>query len=360
MYVASHEETMLADGAAAFLRERAPVAALRALRDARDTTGFDRALWREMAGLGWAGMLVSADHGGMEFGHAGAGLVAEQMGRNLTASPFLSTAVMAAGALSAAPDAVQARWLPAIAAGEAVIAVAVDEGQRHRPDSLAIKVEHARLAGTKTAVIDGHVADAFVVAAPGLLLLAGRDAPGVTIERLDMVDSRNLAHVTFAQTPATVIAEGRTAETTLARLLDAGRAALAAELLGIAGEAFARTLDYLKQRRQFGRPIGSFQALQHRAAQVHCTIELARSLVLAAARALDDDAGDAGLLVAAAKAKAGEAAILATDEAVQMHGGIGMTDQLDIGLFLKRARVAAMLLGDGDFLADRVATLRGL
>jgi alkylation response protein AidB-like acyl-CoA dehydrogenase len=169
-----------------------------------------------------------------------------------------------------------------------------------------------------------------------------------------MVDSRNLARVTFTGTPATAIAEGRTAEATLARLLDAGRSALAAELLGIAGEAFARTLDYLRQRRQFGRPIGSFQALQHRAAQAHCTIELARSLVRAAARALDDDAEDAGLLVAAAKAKAGDAAILATDEAVQMHGGI------DIGLFLKRARVAAMLLGDGDFLAERVAHLRGL
>jgi len=360
MYVPSHEETMLADGAAAFLRDRAPVAALRALRDGHDATGFDRALWRDMAELGWAGMLISADHGGMEFGHAGAGMVAERMGRNLTASPFLSTAVMAAGGLSAAPEAVQARWLPAIAAGDAVVAVAIDEGCHHRPDALAIKVDGGRLTGTKTAVIDGHVADAFVVAGPGLLLLVERTAPGVTVERLDMVDSRNLARITFADTPATVIAEGRTAETTLARVLDAGRAALAAELLGLADEAFARTLDYLKQRRQFGRPIGSFQALQHRAAQLHCQIELARSLVLAAGRALDDDAADAGLLVAAAKAKAGDAAILATDEAVQMHGGIGMTDQLDIGLFLKRARVAAMLLGDGDFLADRVAALRGL
>jgi alkylation response protein AidB-like acyl-CoA dehydrogenase len=377
MLVLNDDQTMLQDAAKGFVQEKAPVAALRRLRDEKVADGFDRDLWRQMAEMGWTGVLVPEDQGGLGFGFVGAGVICEEMGRTLTASPFLSTAMMAATALSrAGTPAQKQRWLPAIVAGEAIIATAVDEGRRHDPAGTAMKAERSgngfRLSGRKTYVVDGHAADAILVAArtggaagekDGIsLFLVDPKAGGLASELLSTLDSRGAAELTFEGVQVTaddVVGEVDGGLGLLEVVLGAGRAGLAAELSGNAQESFVRTVDYLKERKQFGRTIGAFQALQHRAAHLFCEVELAKSAVLSALQALDADPEQASLAVSVAKSKASSVARLASQEAVQMHGGIGMTDAIDIGLFMKRMQVASSLYGDADFHADRVALARG-
>ena len=371
------EQQILKDGAHGFFKERSPVKALRALRDARAPLGYDPAVWAEMAALGWAGILIPEDLGGAGFGYKGFGQVMEEAGRTLAASPLASTALIAAPLLLATADAARKEaLLPAIASGELVIALALDEAPRHAPERIATRaVRNAEgyvLNGCKTFVIDGHVAQSFIVVArtagdtqdaAGLsLFLVDAKTPGVTVTRTHMVDSRNAAQVSFSDValPADALlgAEGA-AHAPLTRVLDGARACLAAEMLGGAQEAFERTVAYLKMRKQFGVVIGSFQALKHRAAHMFCELELTRSAVLGALDALDRDDAEAPLLASLAKAKASDTFELVSAEAVQMHGGIGMTDAEEIGLFLKRARVAQQWLGDASFHRDRYATLRG-
>ncbi len=390
-FVLTEEQQLFSDSARRFLQARAPVAALRKLRDAHDPDGFDRGLWSELAGMGWPGLLIPEEHGGVGFGHAGAGLIAEETGRTLTASPLLSTAVLGVAALvQGASERRRAELLPAIAAGELLMALAVDERPRHAPHEIATRALATatgfRLTGQKTFVLDGHVAEWLIVAARVVaggradgghadgrhadgghadtigLFLVNRRAPGLSIERTVLVDSRLAADLRLHDVEVSradlLDAAGAGGEL-LDSILDAGRAVLAAELVGIASESLDRTLDYLRQREQFGRKVGEFQALQHRAAHLYCEIELARSATNAALRALDARGTDTALLVSVAKAKAGDAARLATNEALQMHGGIGMTDEFEIGFFMKRARVAAETFGDSGFHGDRLARLYG-
>jgi alkylation response protein AidB-like acyl-CoA dehydrogenase len=377
MLVLNDDQVMLQDAARGFVSERAPVAALRAIRDGKIADGFDRGLWREMAEMGWTGVLVPEDQGGLGFGFVGAGVICEEMGRTLTASPFLSTAMMAATAISRAGSPAQKqRWLPAIVSGDAVIATAIDEGRRHDPAGTAMRAERHgngfRLTGTKTYVVNGQAADAMIVAArtagaagesDGVsLFLVDARARGLSSERLSTLDSRGAAELTFDGVQVTaddVLGEVDDGFGLIEIVLGAGRAGLAAELSGNAQESFARTMAYLRERKQFGRTIGAFQALQHRAAHLYCEVEIAKSAVLSALQALDADPAGAGLAVSVAKSKASSVARLAAQEAVQMHGGIGMTDAIDIGLFMKRMQVAATLYGDADFHADRVALARG-
>lgn len=371
MIALDEDRIMLRDSAREFLTDKSPVSELRRLRDTKDKDGFSRDLWRGMKDMGWTGILVDEDHGGSDFGHVGMALVCEEMGRTLTASPFLSTAVMAATALRRGGSTEQRKkWLPAISDAKAIIALAVDEGRKHSPEKTALKAELAgnafKLNGEKSFVIDGHVADAIIVAArtegePGdkngiSLFLVDAKAPGISIERVISVDSRNNARIKFDNVNA-VDALGETGKgfALLENALNAGRAGVAAELLGVAGESFDRTVAYLKERKQFGKPIGAFQALQHRAAHLFGEIELLRSLVLAACVTLDKSPDAAGSAVSAAKYKACEVGKLAVSEAVQMFGGMGMTDEVDIGLFMKRSRVTQELLGDAYFHADRYA-----
>ena len=375
--VLTEEQQFLKDSARDLLADKAPVKALRKLRDERDAAGFSRPLWKEMAELGWAGMLVGEEHGGSDFGFVGAGVVAEEMGRTLTASPFLSTSILAATALRKfGAKAQQDAHLPKIAAGDLVMALAVDEKAKHGPAGTAMKAEKAgngfRLNGVKTFVADGHVADKLIVAArtagaPGeeaglTLFLVDAKAKGVSAERTIMVDSRNAARLAFENVEATgedVIGTVDDGISALEGVLSAGRAGLAAELSGAAQAAFEMTNDYLRQRRQFGKPIGSFQALQHRAAHLYSEIELMKSVVLKALQDLDGAFGMASVTASLAKAKAGDVAKLASQEAIQMHGGIGMTDEYDVGLYMKRIRVAQEMFGDYAFHADRIARMRG-
>ncbi len=368
----TEDETMLRDAARGFLDHAAPVSAFRRMRDAGQT--FDPGLWREMAQMGWAGILVPEDQGGADMGHRAAGILAEEMGRLLAASPFLSTAVIAAAALRAAGS----DRLGEVAEGRAIYALAVDEGAKHGPEGTALEAARAgngyRLTGRKRFVADGGAAGRVLVlartaGAPGeaeglTLFDIEADRAGLTRASCDTVDGRDFATLDFdglEATGADVVGELDAGLAIAAQGLRAGQAALAAELTGLAGGAFAMTAGYLKERRQFDRTIGSFQALQHRAAQLWSEIEVTRGAVTNAGRVLDE-AGtgpEAELAVSVAKARATETARLAVSEGVQMHGGIGMTDEHDIGFFMKRARVGAEWLGDYGYHAARVAAARG-
>jgi acyl-CoA dehydrogenase len=370
--VLNDEQRLLRDTAQSFLGVRAPVAHLRRLRDSGDAAGFSRELWTEFAQQGYSATLVPEAQGGLGLGVLEAGLISEQLGRTLVPSPFLSTAVLAAWAISQAGTAAQqARLLPRIAAAETVATLAVDEQSKHRPVAIATRAVRDgngyRIDGSKLFVLDAHVADTLIVAARSgadalTLFLVEAGAKGVELERTPMVDAHNAGRVRFN---GVVVAAGAVLGSVdggaalLEQLLDVGRVVVAAQLLGLADETFERTVQYLKERRQFDRLIGEFQALQHRAAELYCDIELTRAIVLKALQAVGADPARAGLLASQAKARACITADRAVQEGVQMHGGMGMTDAFDIGLFMKRARVLQELFGDAGFHIDRVATLRG-
>jgi alkylation response protein AidB-like acyl-CoA dehydrogenase len=372
--VLTEDQLMFRDAAKRFAAERAPVAELRKLRDDNDPVGFSRELWKEMADMGWAGVLVPEEHGGVGFGFVGAGLIATEVGRNLSVTPLLSSSVLAVTALvRGGSQAHKETLLPAIASGDVLIALATDESARHSPHHVTTRVSGKyKLSGRKLHVLDGHVADHLIVSArtsgdiearDGItLFLVNAKAAGVSITRSSMVDSHNSATVELrdvAVTDADIIGTLSRGADVLDAALDAGRAVLAAELLGVAEESFERTLVYLRERDQFGVKIGTFQALQHRAAHLFCEIELVRSVVLRTLQALDARESNAASLVCLAKAKASDVARIATNEAVQMHGGIGMTDEFDIGFFMKRARAAAETFGDQYYHTDRFAQLAG-
>lgn len=366
--VVSEEETMLADSAAGFLQGAAPVAKFRAMRDAGQT--HDAALWQDMVAQGWAGVLVPESAGGSDMGFAAANVLAHEMGKTLTMSPFLSSAVMAATALRQVSDARAMAALGRIAAGEATYALALDEGIKFAPQDTALEAKPDgngfRLNGKKQFVVDGALADRLLVLArtdQGLTLFdLAADQAGITRDASNMIDARDAARITFTDVEATgedVLGSVDDAMTVLRPALHAGQAALAAEMSGLASAAFGMTVDYLKERKQFGVEIGRFQALQHRAAHLWCEIEVTASAILNAGRMLDADPDNAELAVSLAKAKATATAQLAVIEGVQMHGGIGMTDAFDMGFFMKRARVGAEWLGDYSYHAEKVAALRG-
>ena len=378
--VLSEDQQLLKDSAKAFVDQNAPVSVLRGLRDSKDAQGYDQNLWRQMLELGWAGMAIPEAYGGFEFGYGGLGVVLEESGRTLVSSPLIATVLLGASAINElGSDAQKSEFLPQVVSGELLLALAIDEKPHHRPcriETSAVKSgEGYVLNGCKTFVLDGHIANKLVVVArtagaiddeAGLsVFLVDAAAEGVSINRSWMVDSRNSAMLSLNNVKvgadALLGAEGG-AYSSLTRVLDIGRIGVAAEMLGSMQQAFEITLDYLKQREQFGVLIGSFQGLQHRAAEMYSEIELCKSAVRAALAALDDaDKTDADIaeFASIAKAKLSEVATLVSNEAVQMHGGIGMTDEYDIGFYMKRARVAAAFLGDALFHRERYASLNG-
>jgi len=378
--VLNEDQQMLAEAAKNFCQKHTPISQLRKLRDSRDETGFERAVWKQMAELGWTGMAVKEAYGGYAFGYGGLGVVLQETGRTLTCSPLIATVLIGATALDRlASEAIKQDLLPRLVAGELLLALALDERPVHRPEHIATSAlrdgEEYVLNGEKTFVLDGHVADRLLVVArtsgeetdaDGLsVFLVDAQSPGLTITRTWMVDSRNAARVSLkdVRVPAeALLGEESAAHAPLTEVLDIARIGLAAEMLGSVEETFTRTVDYLNQRRQFGVLIGAFQGLQHRAALMYSEIELCRSAVRAALAALDDpdsDAGEIAALAALAKARLSEVFQLVSNEAIQMHGGIGMTDEFDIGFFIKRARVAEHYLGDAAWHRDRYASLNG-
>ena len=375
--VLSEEQTMLKDMAKDFFAEQVPVTNFRKLRDDEDANGYDKEVWQQIVELGFAGILIPEEQGGTGFGPMGLGIVMKEAGRTLAATPLYATAVLGAGlVLKAGSEAQRAELLPKIAGGELLMALALEERAHHNPAAITMAATKDGgdyvLNGEKTFVLDGHIADKLIVVArsggaagdtQGLsMFLVDTDAAGVSIQRTIMVDHRNSANVKLDNVKVSADAllggEGG-AFADLEPVLDLGRICMAAEMLGGAETVFDTTLDYLKERKQFGKIIGTFQALQHRAAEMFCEIEICQSVLLDALSALDERRNDIPQLASLAKARIGDAARLITNEGVQLHGGIGMTDAVDIGLFIKRARVQAQIFGDSGYHRDRYADIGG-
>ncbi len=372
----NEDQQMLHDSAAEFMKGEAPVAHLREFRDKQCKDGFSHALWKQFAEMGFTGIMIGEDEGGLGLGHIEAGTVLEEIGRNLTPSPFLTTAVAGVEALNAGGKALRDKYFPGILAGETVLGLAIDEGAKHRPDQIGMAATREgngfKLDGKKQFVVQGGSADMLIVAArtsgaagddKGLTLFAvDANAAGVSRDSARLVDSAMAAHVQFDGVTVdadAVIGEVDDGDTVLRRLLNAGRAGAAAETLGVGAGSMDITVDYIKGRKQFGELIGSFQALQHRMAHLYSEMEIARAAVLKAQQMLDEGSSQAKLMVSVAKAKAGRATALSVKEGVQMHGGVGMTDEYDIGLYMKRDRALQEFMGDANYHTNLVAEMHG-
>lgn len=371
--VINEEEQMLKTSAKEFLNEKAPISALRKLRDDNDPKGYDPTLWASMAEMGWASLTIPEKYGGLGFGYTGLGQVLEESGRTLTASPLISTVLFGATLINLAGNEKQkSEILPAIADGNLLLSVAFEESNAHKPFEAKTRFRKTTagysINGTKKFVLDGNVANKFIVSArknnkSGLtLFLVDSKAKGIKIERTVMMDSRNAVTVTFKSvkvTKADILGAEDKGEKALGKALDIARIGLAAEMLGSMQEAYDRTIAYLKERQQFGVPIGVFQGLQHRAADMYCEIELCKSLVIKSLQAVDSDSKGLSIYASMCKAKISEVLKRVTNEGIQMFGGIGMTDEEEIGFFLKRARVAQRTFGDSNYHLDRYAALCG-
>jgi len=373
----TEDQAMLADTVTGFMADEGAIKQqLRHFRDINCQDGFGHALWKQFAEMGLTGMLAAEADGGLAMGHVEAGIVLREIGRNLTPSPFLTTSVMGVTALSGGSDDLRGRWLPGVLAGDSVLALAIDEGPKHRPERIACKAEKAgngfRLQGRKAFVVQGASADAIIVAArtsgsdndaDGITLFAvPKDASGVSHENLRLVDSAMASNITFDNVELDgdcVIGEVDGGRALLNKVINAGRIGAAAELTGVGQGAFDITTAYLKTRKQFGQLIGEFQALQHRAAHLYSELEIAEAAVIKAQQLLDGNSEKADLMVSVAKAKAAKACNLSVREGVQMHGGVGMTDEYDIGLYMKRDRSLSEFMGDQYYHAERVAQLSG-
>ena len=378
MAALTEEQALLKEQAKTWATEEAPVASFRAMRDSGNPLGFEAATWKGIAEIGWAGILVPEDQGGVDMGFLTMGVVLEELGRQLTASPLVASAVVSASALRiAGSDAQQGAWLPKIADGSAIFSLAVDEGPRHDPFAISLAAKESGdgfvLDGKKVHVLEGLAADQLIVAArtggaPGertgiSLFLVPGSAAGVTRKGVTAVDHRGYADIEFSGVSVAKDAAlgpvGGAGEA-LEAILDRARAGLAAEMLGTAAQAFDMTLEYLKTRVQFGSVIGSFQALGHRAAELFSEMEMTRSCVEAALQAIDDDSVEIAALCSLSKAKAGDFIHHMSNELIQIHGGIGMTDEFDAGLYLKRARATEATFGNAAYHRDRYATLAGI
>ncbi|MEP5938138.1 MAG: acyl-CoA dehydrogenase family protein [Erythrobacter sp.] len=371
------DQAMLADTASGFMADEGAIAKqLRHYRDRDCKDGFGHKLWHQFAEMGFTGMLVSEEDGGLGMGHVEAGIVLEEIGRNLTPSPFLASSIVAATALKHGSNDLKGRYLPGLVSGESVFAVAIDETAKHRPENVATKAERSgngfKLSGKKAFVVQAVAADMIVVAArtsgsdaddDGITLFAvPTDAANMSQDPVKLVDSSVASHVTLDGVELdgdAVIGEVDGGRAVLNQMLMAGRVGSAAEGVGVARGAMDMTVEYLKQRKQFGKLIGEFQALQHRAAHLYSEVEIARAAVIKAQQLLDGDSERADLMVSVAKAKVARTAGLAVREGVQMHGGIGMTDEYDIGLYMKRDRALQEFMGDAYYHANRVAELSG-
>ena len=377
--ILNEEQNMLKDSAKDFCTSNAPIWAVRELRDTDSAQGFDSATWNAMVELGWAAIPWAEAHGGLEFGYKGLGVVTEETGRTLTASPLFASAWVGGTLINVGGSEQQkSELLPKIATGELLMALALEEGHRHAPYQIATQASadgtNFVLSGKKTFVLDGHVAGTLIVAArtsgennsrDGIsLFLVDSAAPGVSVLRTKMADARNAANIEFAEVTVgadSVLGELGHGAAVLDAGLDIARIGLSAEMLGATQECFERTVSYLKERKQFGVAIGSFQALKHRAANMFCEIELSKSCVLEALTALDEgrDAEEVAKLASLTKAKVGETFNLVSREGIQMHGGIGMTDEFDIGFFIKRAAVCEQTFGDVNYHRNRYGELEG-
>ena len=373
--ILNEEQQSLKDIAKEFLQKNAPVTHFREIRDTNNELGYDEVLWKEMVNLGWSGILIPEEYGGFDFGMVGMGSIFEEMGKTLTPSPLFATGVLGASLISiGGNDSQKQTLLPKIVDGSLTTALALEENNRHSPNvistSAAKSGDNYEISGEKTFVIDGHSANLLIVAArtegsiddeSGItLFMLDPKTDGLEITKTSMVDSRNSAQVKLRNvvvSSSDILGGLNNGSGILENVLDRAQIAISAEMLGNASQAFQITLEYIKERKQFGAVIGTFQALQHRAAEMYSEIELTKSSVIAACNAVDENSNDLKRMASLAKFKAGETNHLVTNEAIQMHGGVGVTDEYDVGLYLKRARVTEQIFGNSEYHIDRYATL---
>ena len=375
--ILNEEEQFLRDTAKNFAEERSPITHFRSLRDNNDPILWDKDLWSEMSKLGWPGIMIPEKYGGSNFGISGICVVLQECAKTLTPSPLFATGVLGAFSIKTyGTDEQKEKYLPSIASGDLTVSLAIDESSHHNPYETELSAKKNNnnylLSGKKVFVIDGASSDLLIVLArtsgnkgdsTGLtLFLVDSNQAGINKVKLEMADSRNYANITFENVDVpseNILGDPEAGGEAIDNILDIGRIAISAEMLGNSEAAFETTLDYLKQRKQFGVLIGSFQALQHRAAEMFCEIELTKSSVMAAMRAADEGSNELQRLSSLAKTVAGETLHLVSNEAIQMHGGIGVTDEYDVGFFLKRARVAEQIFGSSKFHTERYANLSG-
>jgi acyl-CoA dehydrogenase len=373
--ILNEEQQSLKDIAREFLQNNAPVTHFREIRDTENELGYDESLWKEMVNLGWSGILIPEEYGGFDFGMVGMGSILEEAGKTLTPSPLFSTGVLGASLLTlGGTDAQKQTYLPQIVDGTLTTSLALEESNRHAPYSIETQAKKNGdsfvISGSKNFVIDGHSSNLLIVAArtegskndvSGItVFLVDSETDGIEITKTNMVDSRNAANIKFSDVAISsnnILGEENNGASLLESVLDRAQIAISAEMLGNASQAFDLTLAYLKERKQFGAVIGTFQALQHRAAEMYSELELTKSSVIAACNAVDNNSNDLRRMASLAKFKSGETNYLVTNEAVQMHGGVGVTDEYDVGLFMKRARVTEQIFGNSEYHIDRYATL---
>ena len=375
--ILTEEQQFLKDTAQSFARDKTPVTHFRELRDSDNSQCWDDGVWQEMVELGWSGILVPEKFGGSEFGMAGISVIMQELGKTLTPSPILSTSVLGVSAINMlGSDDQKENYLPKIVAGELTTALALDEGNHHDPFAIETTAildgDHWVLNGKKVFIVDGSSADTILIVARtsgksgesnGIsVFVASKKTAGLDVSKISTADSRNYANLEMSDLKLeqnALLGEKDLAGETIEKILDLGRIAISAEMLGNTEEAFEVTINYLKERKQFGVQIGSFQALQHRAAKMFCEIELTKSAVIAAMHAADENSNELERLSSLAKFQAGETLHLVSNEAIQMHGGIGVTDEYDIGFYLKRARVAEQIFGTSEFHQARYANISG-
>ena len=375
--ILNEEQQFLKDTAKNFAEERTPVNHFRSLRDNKDNLLWDKDTWKEMVNLGWSGILIPAEYGGSNFGLAGISVILQECGKTLTPSPLFATGVLGAYAISQyGTEEQKKKYLPQIANGEITTAIAIDESSHHNPLNInmpaVLKDNSYILNGKKVFVVDGASADLLIVVArtsgktgdsTGLtLFLVENNQPSINVVKLDMADSRNYANITFSDITVqkeNILGDVEAGGEAIENILDIGRIAISAEMLGNTEAAFESTISYLKERKQFGVLIGTFQALQHRAAEMFCEIELTKSSIMAAMQGADNNSNELQRLASLAKTMAGETLHLVSNEAIQMHGGIGVTDEYDLGFYLKRSRVVEQIFGCSKFHTERYANISG-
>jgi alkylation response protein AidB-like acyl-CoA dehydrogenase len=357
----SEEQRLLEQTLRRWLDEQVPVARVREI--AASEAGFDAKLWQGLAELGVLGLLVAEEHGGSGLGLLDAALAMESLARAATPAPYLGSAVLAPVALATAGTESQQRsWLPRLASGTARIGVALGELTGRR-DGAALRVDGGRLAGRALFAIDAVGADAFVVALDREhLALVPADAQHLGVTALPTVDrTRRVAELTFDGVgPIEWLGTPAGTPGAAARVLAAGRVALAADALGAAGRALEMAVAYARQRVQFGRPIGSFQAVKHLCAEMAAELEPARSLVWYAAYAFDQRPEEAVLMAAHAKAHLAEVATAIVRTATEVYGGYGFTEEGDLHLWFKRAGLDRQLLGGPEAVRAEAAAAQGL
>lgn len=375
--VLTEEQESLKSSVDRFVADKGDINALRELRARREGPGFDPVLWQQAVALGWAAIPFAEEYGGLGLGFAELGVVLEGLGRKLVPLPLYSGVVLGGGAVVASGSKEHAEaLLPSVCDGSLLLALAWQETPRHelwRVDASAAATNGGyQLNGSKVLVLDAASADKLIVLArtsggatdrDGLtLFVVDADQTGIRMQRNVLLDSRTASTVHFDNVRVSgdaVLGSVGGAAKTLEEVFAQAAVALSAEMLGGIQQSFDTTLEYLKVREQFGALIGSFQGLKHRAARWFCEVELTRSIVLQALRALDDGDDRRYLLASACKARASDTYHLCGKEGVQMHGGIGVTDEMDIGFYMKRARVAELLMGDAAFHRQQYAALEG-